>query len=231
MINPMFINVAYTIRMLMDSEIRRRIREIMEMRVPPGLPIGTVVGYPGSYIRSGMGVSHHKIMLIRYIITSDLSKGLDVVDAGCGLGWGSYLISANAKTVLGVDIDARFVKYANEKWVDSNLVFETMDILSRWSFENGSIDVVSMMEMIEHVKVDDLKKCLSEIFRVLKGNGLLIGSSGFTSDPKWKKSMLKNPKHLHIYSSKEFEVLLSDVGFVNPKVYHNWMFIARKPDE
>lgn len=52
-----------------------------------------------------------------------------------------------------------------------------MDITNMDKISSNSIDVIFCMEVLEHVK-EPLKAC-SEIFRVLKPNGLLIGSTPF----------------------------------------------------
>ncbi|HUV63963.1 MAG TPA: methyltransferase domain-containing protein [Sedimentisphaerales bacterium] len=49
----------------------------------------------------------------------------------------------------------------------------TDDITSLADFETGTVDLVYMCHILEHIKRDDLRKVLSEMKRVLKDGGVL----------------------------------------------------------
>ena len=60
----------------------------------------------------------------RYQFFADRYADLDVLDAACGIGYGSAIIArAGAKSVTGIDIAPEAVSYAQEHYARSNTEF------------------------------------------------------------------------------------------------------------
>jgi SAM-dependent methyltransferase len=59
----------------------------------------------------------------RYAVAVPLARGLRVLDAACGEGYGSALLARSAASVVGVDVDAGAVAHARERYARANLSF------------------------------------------------------------------------------------------------------------
>ena len=86
MIDHLLLRIYFRHKILMNKHLKKRIKEIMKSQ----LPDDGKHNHPKEH-KSMSG--HHITMLSRYIIASDLIKGMNVLDTGCGLGWGSYILS------------------------------------------------------------------------------------------------------------------------------------------
>lgn len=91
---------------------------------------------------------------------------LAILDIGCGAG-GIIDLLGSYGTVTGVDKDKWIVKYNRE----SGREVVCGDIV-RLSLPESSLDLVTLLEVLEHV--DDDMKGLKEINRVLKPKGILF---------------------------------------------------------
>ena len=144
--------------------------------------------------------------LQRYKSITYIVKGKKVLDAACGEGYGSNILSQYATSVTGIDISNEAVTYAKEHYKRDNLKYICASI-ENIPLEDHSIDVIVSFETIEHVNADLQEKFLQEIKRVLKPDGILIMSS----PDKRIYSELKNFKnhyHIHELYVEEFKLLL-----------------------
>ena len=142
----------------------------------------------------------------RYKIALNLVEGKNVLDAACGEGYGSYILSKKAKTVIGIDISSEAIEYASEEYKNKNLKYICASI-EKLPLEDNSIDIIISFETIEHVNENIQKKFLSEIKRVLRPNGILFMSS----PDKYIYSDVRNsnnPYHVHELYINEFKDLL-----------------------
>lgn len=148
--------------------------------------------------------------LHRYAIAKDYIKGKSVLDIASGEGYGSNLLSLDAASVIGVDIDPESVKNASKKYHKSNLEFivGSADLIP---VNSNSIDVVVSFETLEHH--DKHQEMFLEIKRVLKKEGILIISTPdklYYSD----KRNFKNEFHIKELYKNEFQDLIS-ANFLN----------------
>lgn len=142
----------------------------------------------------------------RYLIAREYVHDKDVLDIASGEGYGSYMLSSVANSVIGVDISEEAILFASQKYKSDNLKFikgEACNI----PLEDCSIDIVVSFETIEHI--NNHQRMLEEIKRVLRKDGVLIISSPdkreYTDIPKFH-----NPYHIHELYRKEFEQLLKN---------------------
>lgn len=141
----------------------------------------------------------------RYLFAKELVKGLDVLDISCGEGYGSKLLSENARAVLGADIDKDIIESAKIKYESENLHFCVNDC-TKMTFEDNSFDCIISFETIEHV--EEQEKFLFEIKRVLKPNGILIISTPDTYEYSFLRNY-NNPDHIKEFTKKEFQTFLA----------------------
>jgi SAM-dependent methyltransferase len=144
--------------------------------------------------------------LARYRWASAGASGLRVLDAACGTGYGSRILSeagACRVTSMDVSVDA------------SGLGFVRADA-TRLPATKGAFDLYVSFETLEHVE-DDVA-LLREALRVLAPGGTFVCSTpnrDFLSPGLTLRDRPRNPFHVREYSITEFESLL---GRVFPKV-------------
>jgi 2-polyprenyl-3-methyl-5-hydroxy-6-metoxy-1,4-benzoquinol methylase len=137
----------------------------------------------------------------RYIHVSSLVRGKTLLDAGCGAGYGSYLLASHfARSVTGIDISQETVNYARSTYTHPNLRFIQSDIRSL-PFHSNVFDTVVAFEILEHIEEHDL--FLSETKRVLPSGGTLI-----ISTPDIERYKSDNEFHAKELTSYEFAELL-----------------------
>ena len=140
--------------------------------------------------------------LKRYEFALPLCRGKEVLDAGCGVGYGTALLAQEAARAVGVDIDAQALAYARERYRAANLEFRRMDLLDL-DFADASFDVVCSFEAIEHLAHRDA--FLAGAARLLRPGGALV-----VSTPRAERTTERpsNPHHRVEYSREDFEALL-----------------------
>lgn len=107
-----------------------------------------------------------------YHFASNFVKDKIVIDAACGEGYGSSILkNAGAKEVYGVDLDQSTIETASHKY--SNIIFEQKDVV-KTGFPDEMFDVAISFQTWHHL--DDYKKFIPEMKRIIKPGGLLICS-------------------------------------------------------
>lgn len=142
--------------------------------------------------------------LKRYVFSAQYCAGKVVLDAGCGVGFGSAELARVAARVVGVDVDEEAISYARARYAHPNVEFETMDV-SALDLADGTFDVVVSFETIEHVA--DRGAFLREVTRVLRPSGTFVVST--PSAPRTTDTP-KNPYHRVEYARDDFRTLLSE---------------------
>ena len=141
---------------------------------------------------SGLIAAEH---LARYWLAARLAGGMEVLDAGCGVGYGAELIArAGASRVLGIDLAPEAIAAASER-AGEVAEFQVGDV-EQPPFEEGSFDLVVCFEVLEHL--EDPELTITALKSVLREGGLLIASS-----PNRGVYPPGNPHHLHEFTLEE----------------------------
>jgi SAM-dependent methyltransferase len=153
----------------------------------------------------------------RYAWAASLAAGRDVLDAGCGVGWGSLrLIEGGARKLVGLDRDPAALASARER-CGASAEFVTGDLLSL-PFEQASFDLVVALDAIEHV--EDPIAALDELRRVVAPDGIVI-----VSTPNRGVYEPGNPFHLCELTSDELRTAL-DERFEHSAIYRQQDYLA-----
>ncbi len=160
----------------------------------------------------------------------DPQEGEKILDAGCGPGFYLRILTEmglNLK-VYGVDVDRPAMAVAKESLKGKNVSISYGD-LTNLKFADNSFDKVILSEVAEHVPDD--KKCLQEMYRILKPGGLLVVTVPskrypFMWDPvNWLLERTSGKhiqegvwggiwtNHIRLYSPQEITQLLGKVKF------------------
>ena len=171
---------------------------------------------------------YYKYMLGRYLYSIKYIRDKTVLDCGCGLGWGSFLISDYAQELVSIDLDRESLGFAKSTWKSDNLNFVEHSTLDLEGL-NRKFGVILGFELIEHLEFSDGAKLLEQANRVLTENGLIILSSGFPRNPQTARMQeATNRFHLHIYTKAEMRDLLARSGFSKPRFLGSFMLVAAK---
>jgi ubiquinone/menaquinone biosynthesis C-methylase UbiE len=147
--------------------------------------------------------------LDRYRFACEYAEEKKIVDCASGTGYGAHLLETlgRAKSIVGIELSDKAVEYANRMYSSDRVSFRQGTILNLPFYDN-SVDIFTSFETIEHV--EDERRQLEEIYRVLKAGGLYVMST----PNDWESDAI-HPYHVRQYDyyslrekiSKKFELL------------------------
>lgn len=126
--------------------------------------------------------------------------GQSVADLACGEGYGSDVLAASAREVVGIDANPEAHDHARLRYVRPNLRFER-DLVENVS---GPLDAVVFLQTIEHI--DDVPRLLAVIAAaapvayISTPNRLTLAPAGAEKSD--------NPWHLREYTIEEYRAVL-----------------------
>ena len=126
-------------------------------------------------VAEGDASSPYMIALHRsfYRFAAERTGGCEaVLDAGCGTGLGTDLLAERSELVVGVDVKAPVLAYADHRSAaEPRPRYAAMDAGSL-GFPSAVFDAVVVNELLEHLP--DHRPFLDEAVRVLRPGGLLV---------------------------------------------------------
>lgn len=143
-------------------------------------------------------------MRFRYYLAKRLLPKNQVLDIGCGNGYGAdyFLLDYS-----GIDYYYKAIEEANKNYFLND--FNVMELPSGLSnYKDNSQENIICCELIEHLSYNDGQKLLNEIHRILNPEGYL-----FLTTPIYKnqKELYKN--HIQEYSKSEMKEFLLRYDF------------------
>ncbi len=155
------------------------------------------------------------------IVSSAPVKGGDVLDVGCGLGGAAIALARNhaAGHVHGIDINAAVLERANVL-VESAGLADRITLMQfdpgPLSFAENSFDLAFLTAVSCHI--ENLVPFFSEINRVLRPGGFLVGGEWFKDNDnqayrEWDDLLRDRGLNFHFSTRKAFESALCESGF------------------
>lgn len=182
----------------------------------PGIPrepapaAGAVLTLTGERTIPGLDIENywfrrHEVVYQRL---APRCAGLEVLEAGCGEGYGADLIAAVARRVVAVDYDGAAVAHVRARYPAVEVLRAN---LTELPLPDASVDVVVNFQVIEHLW--DQARFVAECARVLRPSGLLMVSTPnrITFSPGRETPV--NPFHTRELNAAELTELLIDGGF------------------
>lgn len=150
----------------------------------------------------------------RYRFAASRLRGKRVLDAACGVGYGSKIIKdAQATEVVGADIAAEAIGLARGRYASAGIEFLVADLMAL-DLGGRQFDAVVSFETIEHVP--DAARTLGNLHRSLVAGGALFISTPnrpVTSPLRRLTDPPLNPHHVVEFTAREFRRLLERSGF------------------
>jgi len=143
----------------------------------------------------------------RYLFAGRYAQGRRVLDAGCGVGYGTrMLVEAGAAEVVGVDISDEALATARKKFSHECITFaqDDCETLTRVS---GPFDIAVAFESLEHIA--DASSFVRRISELLAPQGIFVVSTPNKLLSAHSNGGPLNPFHVREFSPDEFQDLLS----------------------
>ncbi|GAB1815758.1 class I SAM-dependent methyltransferase [Mycobacterium sp. MUNTM1] len=139
--------------------------------------------------------------------------GADVLEAGCGEGYGADLIASVARRVVAVDYDEVAVAHVRSRYPRVDVMRAN---LAQLPLPDASVDIVVNFQVIEHLW--DQTQFVLECARVLRPSGLLLMSTPNRITFSPGRDTPINPFHTRELNAAELTQLLLDGGFTDISV-------------
>jgi 2-polyprenyl-3-methyl-5-hydroxy-6-metoxy-1,4-benzoquinol methylase len=199
---------------LAKASVRQTIQRVLNgiRKVAAGLRPFSESVWPG--VRNDLFVAHESI----YRFFASEVRNRDVLDAGCGTGYGSHILAeAGAKSVIGVDLDRRNIAFARKRYAAPNLAFAVADI-EKLEFGADSFDLVVASNSVEHLHRP--RAFLDELRRLLRPGGKAL----IAVPPIYTHADAQVHAGIHYHRSNlsvaEWAKLLGDTGFTASGFLH-----------
>lgn len=149
----------------------------------------------------------------RYSLARQYVWNKDVCDVACGVGYGCWLLSEDANSVLGLDAGTDAIKYAKAHFSASNTEFMEADLNRTWCTEQR-FDTIISFETMEHLKKPEL--FLDQVVSHLKPEGQFILS--VPNGPRDYQRQGSEGKHIQFFEKTSLRQLL-DSRFQDVEFY------------
>jgi SAM-dependent methyltransferase len=168
--------------------VARRLRGTLHTHAQPSPPEDVLVSPERFVPEFQSDVPYAKAHIERYRFAAEhLLPSDTVLDAACGSGYGTAILSRFCRKTTGIDKSAAAIAYAREKY---GRTFHVQDLLRRSPFR-GRHDVIVSFETIEHIDAP-LPKVLRRL--ALGARRMVIGSVPYLEN---KGNAFHRHFHLH----------------------------------
>ena len=101
-----------------------------------------------------------------------------VLDLGCGSGRHTVYLAKNGFEVYGIDVAPSGIKMTKE-WLKKEKLKANLkvgNIYKKLPYRNNFFDAVVSTQTIHHERIEDIRKAIKEVERILKPRGLIFMS-------------------------------------------------------
>ena len=180
---------------------KRYISEIIEYKDEPRIRLGMMSSH-----RWRMDPKVVLFSMARYkFVAKMLSGKKNVIEIGCGDGWGSKIVLQEVDRIRAYDMDPVLVEESKSLAQDERITFEEMDLSE--NFVSPPADAAYLLDVLEHVLPEDEDAFFKNIVRSLKPDGVCVvgipslGSQVYASKPSQKS-------HVNCKNGDDFKLML-----------------------
>lgn len=156
--------------------------------------------------RTAPGIAEENYWFQRHVVAyrwaAERVRGLRVLDAGCGEGYGTAMLADVAAAATGVDLEDDVVRRASARYPRAR--FEAANLV-HLPYDDGTFDAVVSLQVIEHIHSPH--EFVRECARVLRPGGTLIVSTPnrLTFSPEG----IRNPFHTFEFAPDDLRAALT----------------------
>jgi len=191
------------------------------------------------YVSSGQAgntnIDEGRLVEVEKILDNHMpeNRNSKIIDVGCGYGiYLKELKERGYKNVKGVDISSEQVKAARENGLEEVYEGEAVKFLKEE--ERESVDVILMIDIIEHMTMEETFSVLEEAHRILKKRGKCIIHVPNAQGLFGMRIRYGDLTHERAFSPKSLQQLLRSTGFTyieifedKPIVHGVWSLVRR----
>ena len=122
--------------------------------------------------------------IIESVLFFRQNKIKKILDLGCGTGRNTSYLKNGGFDVLGCDVSSEALNIAKKNVAG---VFFEQCPMSSLSFPDDLFDGVVCNHVLQHGMINDIKKAVDEIYRVLRPNGVILLEVASTESSKYLK--------------------------------------------
>ena len=175
-------------------------------------PLGEDAALPLTGERTIPGLAEENYWFRRHEVVyarlADRCADREVLEAGCGEGYGADLIAEKARRVIGLDYDESAVAHVRARYPRVDMRHGN---LAELPLADGAVDVVVNFQVIEHLW--DQAQFVAECHRVLRPGGVLLMSTPNRITFSPGRDTPINPFHTRELNAAELTELLTAGGF------------------
>ena len=160
---------------------------------------------PGVNRKFGTGSVILRQHILRYRFALAYMRAHDtILDAGCGCGYGTFLLAGTSARVVGIDQDAESIDYARTFYNSDNITWVCSSI-EKYKGMLKSFSRIVCFETIEHCKSPEI--LIDSLSEMLCDGGILICSVPVIPTKHF------NPFHKHDLTDSSFTEIFTYRGY------------------
>jgi len=165
---------------------------------------------------------HLVFVASRYKFCASLLQNVDTaIEIGCGDGFGSVIVADAVKKLICTDINEKMLldnKQRNSFLINTDYLYHDF----RKTVFNESVDAIYLLDVIEHIFIQEESALMENIVSSLKDNGILIIGTPNESAQQYASKNAK-AQHINLKNHTELKSLCSK--------YFNNVFLFGMNDE
>lgn len=146
------------------------------------------------------------------------TKDITIVDLGCGHGTYVYFLKQHGyEDVRGVDISIEQVEYAHELGLETVIHSDLLNFLE--GCDDASIDVILMIDILEHMDRESVFSILNRVHRVLRQGGICIGHVPNAAGIFGIQVRYNDITHELAFTDRSIKQIFNTLGFQHVQAY------------
>jgi 2-polyprenyl-3-methyl-5-hydroxy-6-metoxy-1,4-benzoquinol methylase len=204
------------------SRIRAKPHTTSDIQIPSSRDARPTIGYAANrggqyveFIESFRPTFEQLLGNLRYV-TSWLPKTGRAVDLGAGRGEMVKLLSEFGLEAYGIDSNLSVVADAKRRGIE--VVHQEIDDFLAFT-QASSFDVITAVQVIEHVESTDLEEWFRQIFKSLKPNGVFIAETPNPHAIDAFKAFWIDITHKRLYYPESLLHMAQTAGFSKAEIW------------